>query len=86
MLHYVVAGGKGSKALQGTADGFISAFESTMSMLSDSLPDRMLLCACLGAFKHYDVIMREVKVRGLDDAIFATLEQVMQVQACITVL
>lgn len=69
-------------ALQGTTDGFmiVSAFERTMSILSDSLPDRMLLCACLGELKNFDVIMREVKVRGIDNAIFDTLEQVTQVK------
>ena len=64
---------------------FIAAFETAMFALSDSLADRMMLCACLGALdsssKKCDTIMESVKLKGLPDAIFTTLEQaVMQVQ------
>lgn len=78
-LHFVIASGKGSTAVHGNEVIFMSAFQHAMSALSDSLPDRMWLCACLGAFKSCDMIMREVKDKGIDDAIFTTLEQVMQV-------
>ena len=86
MLHTVVAAGKDSKAVHGIEGGFIPAFELAVSTFADSLPDRMLLCACLGAFSYCDVIMKEAKVRGTDDAIFTTLQQAMQVLICITVL
>ena len=88
-LHFVLASEKGSKAVHGNEIVFMSAFQTAMSAFSDSLPDSMLLCACLGAIPSCDVITREVKVKGIDDAIFTTLEQVMQVsyviQCCVTV-
>lgn len=83
VLHFVVSGEKGLQAVIGLENTFMSAFEHAMSVFSDNLPDRMLLCACLGAFEHGDVITRKEKT---DDAIFTTLEQVMQVKLCCTVL
>ena len=74
---------------------FPTAIEHAMSVFSDSLSDKMLVCACLGALsikgevlKNADAVCQAIvklsKLKGLHDAIFTTLEQVMQ--ACSHVL
>lgn len=72
------------------AEQLPTALEHAMSALSDSLSDKMLVCAALGvlsskgeAVKYGEavcqVIVKLCKHNGLHDAIFVTLEQVMQV-------
>ena len=65
-----------------------------MAAFSDSLSDRLYLCACLGAlylaaYMHntsYYKVVEAIERCGMCDAIFTTLEQAMQVKRCVVVL
>ena len=87
VLHLVLGSIKTENSL---AEQFPIALEHAMSALSDSLSDKMLVCAALGVLstkgevvKYGDavclVIVKLCKHNGLHDTIFVTLEQVMQV-------
>lgn len=83
LLHFAVA-------RLGNADGLeenlAAAIRKTMSF-SDELFDKALLCAFIGALDHEaecnskvcKTVMKSVKQWGLHDAIFTTLEEIMQV-------
>ena len=91
VLHYAVAilDEAGS-----SAESFAEAIDDAMSAFSDSLPGSMYLCACLGALTHATeanskvctTVMSLVNQWGAQEAIFTTLEAVMQVRSCIIVL
>lgn len=86
MLHLIVAG---FEDVGGLDSLFIAAFERAMSVFADSLSHRLMLCVCLGTLsakadmpngsKVSKMLMKSVKLKGLHDAIFTTLQQVMQV-------
>lgn len=69
-------------------ESFTEAFRFAMTALADSLPDRLLLCASVGAL-DVDVeiypsevcskILKMVRLKGLHEAIFLTLDEVMKV-------
>ena len=71
---------------------FTESVRSAMTALADSLSDRVMLCACLGALNAHDdigpperrnkvcsLITKKVRLKGLHEAIFTMLDQVMQV-------
>ena len=73
----------------------MAAFQRAVSSFADSLTERMLLCACLGALHfeggvhcngHCYNIMGLFIAKRLDDAVFTTLQQVMQVHSQIIML
>lgn len=87
VLHLFVAGlgaGKDSKEL------FIWCFQLATSAFSDSLPDKLWLCTCLGALtcqaemqnmEQCSVTIESVKLKGLHGVIPTTLEQVAEVRS-----
>ena len=71
---------------------FTESFRCAMTALADSLSDRLMLCACLGALsvggriypcevenKVCSMILKMVRLKGLHEAIFITLDEVMKV-------
>ena len=75
---------------------FTDCFQLAMTALADSLSDRVMLCACLGAVSaHGDIgpsesqnkvcslIMKKVRLKGLHEAMFTALDQIMQVMWCL---
>ena len=71
---------------------FTESFHCAMTALADSLSDRLLLCASLGALnvdaglypsevqnKVCSEILKMVRLKGLHEAIFITLDEAMQV-------
>lgn len=73
--------------VEGLEEAFVAAFHCAMDMFSDSLSDKMWLCACLGAISAESMlgcqvckaIMASVRRKGLHDSIYTTLAEVMQV-------
>ena len=74
--------------VEGLEPPFVAAFGFATEVFSDSLSDKMWLCACLGAFSAESIrgckvcraIMESVRRAGLHDFIYTTLEEVMEVQ------
>lgn len=86
VLHFVVAQFKTAPGLE---DLFTTSVSRAMSSFADSLPDKLMLCACLGSLHHEtecnnqvcSKIMNLVRHRQVHGAIFNTLLEVMQVQS-----
>lgn len=90
-LHFVVTR---FKTVVGLEDLFTTSLCRALSLFADSLPDKLMLCACLGAL-HYETecnnqvcskILSLVSHREIYGAIFNTLLDVMQVQSSIMVM
>ena len=69
---------------------FPTVFPKFTSVVVDSLPDQLLVCACLGALevraqdhkeadKAANRVMQKVKQDGIHDGLVAKLEDIMQV-------
>lgn len=86
ILHNVVARFKTASGLE---EHFASALKRAWSAFADSLPDTLMLCACLGALHHESEcnnevcskIMELVRHQGLHEAILTAMVKVMQVQS-----
>ena len=76
---------------------FTESVRFAMTALADNLPDRLMLCAFLGAINAHaeigpsehqnkvcSLIMKKVRLKGLHEAMFTALDQVMQVMWCFT--
>lgn len=97
VLHFVMPKMEPKERTDGIVALFTTAFEYAMCAFSDSLPDRLLLCACLGGLvaeagvqKKGQPACRQTlivqRLRGSLDLIFTTLEQAMQVWSCTSML
>lgn len=84
VLHFAVARIRNPLGIEGA---LAEAIMTAMSVFSDKLFDRVLLCACIGALdneaegnnKVCKTVMKSIKACSGHDAIFTTLEEVMQV-------
>lgn len=92
VLHLVMAG---FQTGEGPYEGFASAFACAISAFSDRLSDKLMLCACLGALSFQAEVRNckvcskfiiELTLKSSHDAIFSTLDQVMQVTWSTTML
>lgn len=85
VLHFVVTRFKMESRLENL---FSPSLCQAWSAFADSLPDKMMLCACLGALHHEMECNNEVctktmdlvKREGMHEAIFKALVEVAQVQ------
>lgn len=86
ILHNVVARFKTASGLQ---EHFATALRRAWSAFADSLPDKVMLCACLGALHHESECENEVcskitdvvRHQGLHEAILSAMVEVVQVQS-----
>lgn len=94
VLHFVVAGQETVDVL-GDPESFTTAVEMALTAFTDSMPDRMLLCACLGALhtqgqvlnnRKYRMTLQLVKLTDLHEALFTTMEEVTQVYPSLLIL
>ena len=90
VLHFVMPQLEHSKHTGDVEVLFSTAFAAAMSAFSDSLPDKLLLCACLGALDAEAALQKKGYLRGkqilimghrtdMFELIAHTLEQAMQV-------
>lgn len=91
IMHNVVARFKTASGLE---ELFTTSLSRAWSAFADSLPDKLMLCACLGALHHElecnskvcSKIMDLGRHRGLHELILNTLEEVVQVQFSVMVM
>lgn len=85
VLHFAVA--RYDMAAR-SEEAFAAAVSRAMAAFANSLSDQMLMCACLGALnsaaEFYDnscsQVLDAMERKGMYDAVFTTLQQVMQVK------
>lgn len=85
LLHFVVTRFKMESSLE---DLFAPSLCQAWAVFADSLPDKMMLCACLGSLHHEMECDNEVCTKtmdlvrheGMHEAIFKALVEVTQVQ------
>ena len=84
VLHYAVARLADVDRIE---ENLAAAIRKAMALFADELFDRIMLCAFIGGLDHgaecnskvCKTVMKSVKQWGIHDAIFTTLEEVMQV-------